>query len=69
MCIPGINYSGDKETDMVYYTLVQCMHGHYTVRLQIFNRENIREKDYFLINRNFRNKIFVNWCYFRDDSD
>ena len=54
---------------MVYYTLVQCMHGHYTVRLQIFNRENIREKDYFLINRNFRNKIFVNWCYFRDDSD
>ena len=40
-----------------------------TVRLQIFNRENIREKDYFLINRNFRNKIFVNWCHFRDDSD
>ena len=40
-----------------------------TVRLQIFNRENIREKHYFLINRNFQNKIFVNWCHFRDNSD
>ena len=41
----------------------------HTVWLQIFDRENIREKHYFLINRNFWNKIFVNWCHFREDSD
>ena len=34
-----------------------------TVWLQIFNRENFCEKP---INRNFRNKIFVNSCHFRD---
>ena len=37
-----------------------------TVWLQIFDRENFREKPNFRINRNFRNKIFVNSCHFRD---
>ena len=38
----------------------------HTVWLQIFDRENFHEKPNFRINRNFRNKIFVNSCHFRD---